>query len=297
MTHLSPRKLVLLLLVTVVALVASATVSAVALAGAAAHAAVPQRIVSLSPTATEVLFAVGAGKQVVAVDEYSTYPKQAPRTKLSGFKPNVEAIAAYKPDLVVVSNDIDKIVAQLGKLKIPVLVQAAPTGIEGVYAQLAEAGKVTGHAARAASLVAKLKAQVARIIATTPKPAKPLTAYYELDQTFYSVTSKTFIGKVLSLLGISNIADKASGAGDYPQLSAEYIIGSSPDLIILADTVCCAQSAKTVGVRPGWSNISAVKSGSIVVIDDAVASQWGPRIVQLLQAVGKAVTRLEALGK
>ena len=263
----------------------------------AARAASPQRIVSLSPTATEDLFAVGAGKQVVAVEEFSTYPKQAPRTKLSGFKPNAEAIAAYKPDLVIISDNLDNITAQLAKLKIPVLKESVPTKLDGVYTQLAEIGKATGHAAEATALIARLKAKVATIIAATPKPAKPLSAYYELDQTLYSATSKTFIGQVLALLGITNIADKASGAGSFPQLSAEYIIAANPDLIILADTVCCAQNAKTVAARPGWSTIAAVKTGSVTVVDDAVASQWGPRIVQLLQAVSRAVIRLEKLGK
>src|SRR5216684_1221197 len=114
----------------------------------------PSRIISLSATATEDLFAVGAGKQVVAVDSYSTYPANAPRTKLSGFTPNVEAIAKYRPDLVVVSDDMHNIVAQLGKLHVPVLVESAAVNLNGVYAQIEQLAQATGHVAGAKQVVA-----------------------------------------------------------------------------------------------------------------------------------------------
>ena len=122
------------------------------------------------------------------------------------------------------------------------------------------------------------------------------TASHELDQSYYSITSKTFIGQMYTLVGIQNIADKASGAGDYPQLSAEYIVAASPDLIVLADTVCCGQTAKTVAGRPGWGSIAAVRSRSIVAVNDSIASQWGPRRVLFRKALASAVKTLEAQG-
>lgn len=253
----------------------------------------PSRIVSLSATATEDLYAVGAGKQVVAVDSYSTYPPQAPRTKLSGFTPNVEAIAKYRPDLVVVSEDTDHIVAQLGKLRIPVLVEPPAANLSGVYAQIEQLGQASGHVDGGTSVVASVKRQVEVIVRSVPRPSRPLTVYHELDQTYYSATSQTFIGQIYTLLGLNNIADKAHGSGEYPQLSAEYIIASDPDLIVLADTVCCKQSAATVADRPGWSNIAAVKNGNVVPVEDAIASEWGPRIVLFLRAVADAVKRVE----
>jgi iron complex transport system substrate-binding protein len=113
--------------------------------------------------------------------------------------------------------------------------------------------------------------------------------YYELDDTFYSVTSKTFIGQLLRMLGLENIADAVGkGSGGYPQLSAEYIIESDPDLIFLADTKCCGQSAETVAKRPGWAGLTAVAEGGVVPLDDDVASRWGPRVVELLEPISDA---------
>jgi iron complex transport system substrate-binding protein len=248
----------------------------------------PSRIVSLSATGTEDLFAVGAGSQVIAVDAFSKYPPGTPVTSLSEDKPNVEAIAGYKPDLVVLSQDENHVVAELNKLSIPVLVEPPAANLDEAYGQIEQLADATGHAAQGTSVVANVRGQIDRIVRATPRPTKPLRVYHELDQTFYSATSHTFIGQIYSLFGFANIADGAKAGGDYPQLSAEYIIGSKPDVIVLADTVCCAQSVKTVASRPGWSNITAVKTGNVVAVDDSIASEWGPRIVGFVQAVSQA---------
>jgi iron complex transport system substrate-binding protein len=232
----------------------------------------PQRIVSLSPTATEGLYAVGAGGQVVAVDSYSTYPPKAPRTRLSGYEPNVEAIANYRPDLVVADEYGNHVVAQLGKLGVPVLVEPAASDLNAAYGEIEQLGEATGHLAGAGRVVVKMKHQIAAIVASVPQPRKPLSVYHELDQTYYSATSHTFIGQIYKLLGLTNIADKAKGSGEYPQLSAEYVISSDPELIVLADTVCCKQSAATVATRPGWHQIAAVRDGEVVPVNDSVAS-------------------------
>jgi iron complex transport system substrate-binding protein len=257
----------------------------------------PARIVSLSATATEDLYAVGTGKQVVAVDSYSNYPRQAPRTHLSGFTPNIEAIAKYRPDLVLIDTDANHIVRELGKVGIPVLVEPPAANLNDVYAEITQIAKVTGHAQTASRVNANIRRQVAAIVRSVPRPTTPLTVYHELDQHFYSATSRTFIGQMYKLLGLVNIADKAKGSGTYPQLSAEYIIASNPDLIVLADTVCCGQTRATVAARPGWSGISAVKSGEVVPVNDSIASEWGPRIVLFLKAVASAVKTLEGHAK
>src|SRR6266851_8370989 len=254
----------------------------------------PTRIVSLSATATEDLYAVGAGKQVVAVDSYSTYPAEAPKTSLSGFTPNIEAIAGYRPDLVLAADDTANMFEQLGKLQIPVLIEAPAADLNGVYAEIKQIAQATGHSAQAASVVSGIQQRVTTIVKSAPPLARPLKVYHELDQTYYSATSGTFIGQMYKLLGLQNIADRAPGANDYPQLSAEYIISSDPDLIVLADTVCCGQSLETVAARPGWSAISAVRNSAVVPVDDAIASQWGPRIVLFLQAVADAVKTRES---
>lgn len=253
----------------------------------------PTRIVSLSPSATQDLYAVGAGAQVVAVDSYSSYPPQAPRTSLSPYTPNVEAIAKYNPDLVIVAEDSDNVVAQLGRLDIPVLLEPAPANLAGAYGEIGQIGAATGHAAAASRVVSGLRSQVAAIIASVPRPRLALSVYIELDQTFYSASSHTFIGQVLALLGLHNIADKASGAAAYPQLSEEYILASDPDLIVLADTVCCGQSERTVAARPGWDTITAVKNGAVLAVNDSIASQWGPRVVLFLRDVAAAVRGIE----
>jgi iron complex transport system substrate-binding protein len=252
----------------------------------------PVRIVSLSATATEDLFAVGAGSQVSAVDKYSDYPANAPVTSLSGFQPNVEAAAAYRPDLVVVADDTNGIVGQLSKLSIPTLVEPPATDLDGVYAQLNQLGQATGHSVQAASTVSNLRNQVRSILESVPSTTHPLSVYHELDQTYYSATSHTFIGQVYKQLGLRDIADTASGSNPYPQLSSEYIISANPDLIVLADTVCCSQNLVTVKARPGWSSIAAVKNGAVVPVNDEIASEWGPRIAQFMQAV---VDELKAL--
>jgi len=252
----------------------------------------PHAIVSLSPTATEMLYTLGAGSQVKAVDSDSDYPTNAPKTKLSAYTPNVEAIAAYKPDLVVISNNIDGIAAKLKALSIPVLELPAAATLSDVYSEFTQLGEATGHLAAAKTEDAKLRTEIGQIVAAEPKHAKPLTYYWELDQTYYSVTSDTFIGHLLKLLGMKSIADSAKGAaksGGYPQLSSEFIVKANPDYIILADTVCCHQTDVTVASRPGWSTITAVKDHHIVLLNDDIASRWGARIVVLLQKVEAAI--------
>lgn len=266
-------------------------VAATATATTTTAANVPTHIVSISPTATEMLFAIGAGKQVVAVDDQSTYPTDAPKTKLSSYQPNVEAIAKYTPDLVVSSSDAPDLVGGLDKLGIPVIVEKAAIDISDSYAQITELGAKTGHATEAGTLVAKMKRDLAAL-AKSAKGRKRLTAYWELDNTYYSVTSSTFIGKLLETANVTSIADKAqSDVKDYPQLSAEYIVQADPDIILLADTKCCQQSVATISARPGWGGMKAVKAGAVVALDDDVASRWGPRIVDLLKLIDDAASK------
>jgi iron complex transport system substrate-binding protein len=252
----------------------------------------PARIVSLSATATEDLYAVGAGPQVVAVDSYSTYPDSAPRTTLSGFTPNIEATAGYRPDLVLASDDTKGLVGQLGKLGIPVLVEPPATDLGGVYAQIEQIGKATGHSDQAAAAVSGIRQEIQATLKSVPPSSRALSFYHELDQKYYSATSQTFVGQIYKLVGLRNVADSSPGSSQYPQLSAEYVIAANPDLIVLADTDCCNQSLATVRERPGWSVITAVKTGAVVAVKDEIASRWGPRIVLFLRAI---VDELKAL--
>jgi iron complex transport system substrate-binding protein len=251
----------------------------------------PTHVVSMSPTATETLFAIGAGKQVVAVDKNSDFPPSAPKGTLDAYQPNVVAIAGSTPDLVVLS-DAGKLLAPLKALHIPVLVEAAPADLNGMSAQITELGAATGHVDGAGAVVAKMKADLAAIVSSTH--VQGLSYYYELDNTLYSQTSRTFLGKLLGQLGLVNIADAAKATSDYPQLSAEYIVKANPDLVLLADTKCCQQSRATVAARAGWASMKAVKGSGVVELDDDIASRWGPRVVDLLRAVATAATKAKA---
>ncbi|MGH3433057.1 MAG: ABC transporter substrate-binding protein [Thermocrispum sp.] len=251
----------------------------------------PEKIVSLSPSATEALYAVGAGEQVVAVDDQSNYPKDVPRTKLSGLTPSPEQIADYEPDLVVVSSDVDKLSAALAEIDVPTLVLPDATTLTDAYAQFELVGEVTGHPDGGKDVATRVKSEIAKIVRDTPKPAQPLSYYHELDQTLYTATSATFVGEVYGLFGLRNIADgddpKANGG--YPQLSAEKVIDANPDLIFLADAKCCGQTYDTVRKRPGWDTLTAVKQQHVFPLDDDIASRWSPRIVDLVRDVADAV--------
>jgi iron complex transport system substrate-binding protein len=253
----------------------------------------PVRIVSLSATATESLFAIGAGPQVVAVDDQSDYPKNAPKTTLSGFTPNVEAIASYRPYLVVTSYNPRGLVESLERLRIPVIFHDAPKTFAGAYQQIRQLGLVTAREARAARVIRSMKTRIGRIVKAARGKTERLSVYHELTPDYYSASSKSFVGQVYAALGLKNIADEADTAGTgFPQLSAEYIVSSSPDLIVLADSICCGQKPSTVAARPGWDRISAVRTGSIVRVHDSVASRWGPRLVSFFRAMSAALARL-----
>ena len=245
----------------------------------------PERIVSLSPTATETLFAIGAGDQVVAVDDQSTYPEEAPVTDLSGFQPNVEAIAAHEPDLVVITDDTGDLKAGIEALGAEVLVQPSPDQLEGAYDQIEELGEATGHTDEAVELVQDMKSQIDTLVEDLPDSVEGMTYYHELDQTFFAASSNTFIGDVYSVLGLQNIADEADDGTGFPQLSVEYIVEADPDLIFLADTKCCDQSAETVAERAGWDQLTAVTEDQVIELDDDIASRWGPRVVDFLEVV------------
>ncbi len=246
----------------------------------------PDAIISLSATATEILFAIDAGDQVIAVDDQSNYPAEAPISDLSGFTPNLESIVALAPDLVVVSYDADGIVAALTAANIPVIVQYAAATLDDTYTQIAELGTVTGKTEQADTLVTSMKSEIATAIAKIPAEAAGLTYYHELDNTLYSVTSATFIGAVYALAGLTNIADAATDAASgYPQLSPEFIVAADPAIIFLADAGQAGESAETLSQRPGFENLTAVTSGNVVELPADIPSRWGPRIVDFVNAI------------
>jgi iron complex transport system substrate-binding protein len=250
----------------------------------------PEHIVSLSATATEMLFAIGAGPQVEAVDDTSNFPKDAPVTDLSAFTPNAEAIAGYDPDLVVLSDDMNGIVDALGALKVPTLQLGAAKSLDDTYAQLDALGDATGHSDDAAKVSTDIRDRIKTAVESVPDDVKGKRVYHELDPSFYSADSSTFIGSIYAMFGLENIADGSDAtAGGYPQLSAEYVVGRAPDLIVLADTVCCQQTAEAVAARPAFGTVPAVQNHKVLAMNDDIASRWGPRVADFAESVAKTL--------
>ena len=257
------------------------------------------RIVSASASHTEMLYAIGAGDQVAATDVFSDYPPAAAETeKIDAFNLSVEAVAALRPDLVIISFDPGDVVSGLAAVGIPALVFDAPASLEEAYAQMNFVGQATGHGAEAATLVAMVSGEIDAILAQVPRLDTPLTYYYELDPSYFSLTSSTFIGTVFAAMGMVSIADPADASGfGYPQLSAEFILEQDPDFVVLADIKCCSMSLLAIAERPGWSLLTAVQSGSVIELDDDIASRWGPRLVELAQAFSDAVAAFDSGAK
>ena len=253
----------------------------------------PTAIVSLSPTATELLFAVGAGDQVIAADSFSNYPPEAPVTELNGFRPNLEAIAEYAPDLVVMSGNPEEIESGLEALGIPVLIHEAAVSLEDAYQQTRQIGAATGNSGAAEELVASLQEEIAELVHRYADPDLGLTFYHEISDTFFSAASSTFIGTVYSLFGLENIADAADpDSYGYPQLSAEYILEADPDVIFYGCAVWCGTNAESIAERPGWSELSAVRNGYLFEVDDDLSSRWGPRLIEFVRLVGQTLQTL-----
>ncbi|KIH97934.1 ABC transporter substrate-binding protein [Streptomonospora alba] len=255
----------------------------------------PKRIVSLSPTATEMLFAVGAGDEVVAADEHSDHPEEAPTTDLSGFTPSIEAISEYDPDLVVLARDAEDAAKQLRKVDVPVLLIPAATTLGDAYDQMRMLGEATGNPDQGAEVADQVKSDVDAIVEETADEVgdADLSVYHELDEAMYSATSDTFIGQVYDRFGLENIADSAEDAsGGYPQVSAEYVVDRNPDLIFLA--YGGKNVVESVRERPAFDGVAAVENDGVVKLDADASSRWGPRVVDLAESVSDAVTAAAA---
>ncbi len=248
----------------------------------------PVSIVSLSATATEMLFAMGAGEQVVAVDEYSNYPDEAPTTTLTGFNPNIEAILTYGPDLVVASWDPGELVTGLSVFDVPVLILPTALSLDDSYTQTETLGGATGHVEEAADLVEQIKTDIQIVVDGSPVP-EGLSIFHEADPTLYAASSFSFIGQLYGLLGLENVADEADADQfGFPQLSSEYLVAADPDFIFLADA-SLGMTPAIIALRPGWDQMSAIQYGAIATLDEDIASRWGPRVVDLLRSISDAI--------
>lgn len=256
----------------------------------------PASIVSLSPTATEMLWAVGAGDQVVAVDDQSDYPEDVPVTELSGYEPNVEAILEKEPDLVLTESDQGDLVAGLKKARVPTLILPSAADLEESYDEIERVGAATGHQEKAADVVAEMRTDIEEALADAPD-ARGLTYFHELTPDLYTASGSTFIGEIYGLFGLENVADEADKGDEYPQLSGEYVVSADPDLVFLADGECCEVAAADVDERPGWAKVDAVEDEQVHVVNEDIVSRWGPRVVDFVKLISEILTeREQALG-
>ena len=250
----------------------------------------PERIVSLSPGTTETLFAIGAGGAVVAVDRFSDYPEAARSLpKVEYTRPNVEALAALKPDLILGSGRQKDMVAAMQSAGLPFVLLEEPGSVAGVLERIRLLGRVTGHSEAAEQLARQLEGRIRAVTEKLVGVTQGPRVFHELSFTAgtYTATSRSFVGDLYTLLKARNIADGAVGA--YPQISQEVVIQADPEVIVLADGregVTVAQ----VRTRPGWSGISAVKHQRVYLLSDVEAdlvSRPGPRVVDGLELLAK----------
>jgi iron complex transport system substrate-binding protein len=207
-------------------------------------------------------------------------------TDLSGFDPNVEAVLGFEPDLVVIANDANDLVAGLTAAGVPVLISTAPVDIESGYPLIADLGVAVGRVDETAEVIATMRDEMAAAFAAAPDAE--VRIYHELDDTYFSASSFGFIGSVYAELGATNIADAGDPDGTgFPQLTEEAIVEADPEIIVITDEI--GYTADDVAARPGWGDITAVDNGAIVSVDADIASRWGPRLPQFVTAVAAAM--------
>ena len=243
----------------------------------------PQKIVSLAPSVTEILFAIGAGSKVVGVQDFSTYPPEAlVLPKIGGFPLNYELIASLQPDLCIgadITGPDD--IAKLEGLGLKVMV-VNRTDLEGIFTNIEMVGRAVGLDANANNLAASLRAELADLQARLQTATSKPRVFVELDETLYTVAPGSFIDPLIEMAGGANIA--ADSTNPYPQFSAEQIIAKDPEVIILADAAY-GVTAEQVKARPGWEAITAVKTNAVHPIDGDIISRPGPRILEGLRAL------------
>lgn len=254
----------------------------------------PERLISLAPSLTEVLFAIGAGDQVVGVTEYCDYPEEAKtRERIGGFSANtisVEKIVALKPDLVLAAGGFQMpVINALEDLNISV-VALDPQNMEQVYSSIEAAGRITGHTQEAEQVVANMKQRVRAVVdrvANIPPEKRPKVYWQIWDEPLMTAGPSAFAGQLIELAGGVNIFGDLTES--YPQISAEEVVKRNPEVIMGPDTHGDKLTVEVFRQRPGWADITAVQEGRIYLMDGNIVSRTGPRLVDALEAVAKAL--------
>jgi iron complex transport system substrate-binding protein len=252
-----------------------------------------KRIVSLAPSNTEILYAVGAGNQVVGRDSYSDYPLEAQAvTDIGGSfgDLNIETIVSLKPDLVLASSlSTEAQIETLEKLGIPVFALSNPIDFEGLYDNLRITAKLSGHEAKTEDLIKDLEARVATVQQKAASIKSRPLVFYELDGSEpdapWTAGGGTFISTLIDMAGGENLGDKL--AGEWIQISAEELITQNPDVIILGDYTWGGVTPDQVAARAGWDSIAAVMNDKVYTFDDNLVSRPGPRLVEGLESMAR----------
>jgi iron complex transport system substrate-binding protein len=248
----------------------------------------------LAPSNTEILFAVGAGDQVIGVTQYCNYPLEAQdREQIGGFSAktiSVEKIVALEPDLVLAAGEIHQpVIEALDQLTIPVYA-LDPNTLDEVYSSLELVGRLTGHEEKADHVVAEMKDRVESVserVATLPEEDR-LSVYWEVfDEPRMTAGPSTFTGQLIELAGGTNIFAEVSEA--YPQISDEEVIGRNPNVIMGPETMGDKLTIETVAQRPGWDQVDAVQKERIYLFDGDMVARSGPRLAQVLEVMAKAL--------
>ena len=246
-----------------------------------------RRIVSHSPGATEILFAIGAGSQVVAADEFSNFPAAAKALKKVKYTdPNPEAELALQPDLVILASNQKAQVEPFRRLGLPVLYTDQPETLVGVLNSVRMLGIITGHTVEADALAVQMQARIDAITSKLGDVQQGPKVFYELSDSLYTAAPNTFIGGMLTALKARNIAQGATSP--FPQLTAEAVIAAAPDVILLADYDFGGTPAR-LRARPGWAAIPAVKNDRMHALDADLVNRPGPRIVEGMEMIAKAL--------
>ncbi|MBZ9714203.1 ABC transporter substrate-binding protein [Deinococcus multiflagellatus] len=243
----------------------------------------PKRIVSMLPSTSETLCALAACDRLVGVDDYSDYPAYVTKLpKMGGlYNPNVEAIVARKPDLVLVSK-YGKLAEPLTQAGITVIA-VNPETYDEVFSKTLLLGKIVNREAQAKALVTSMKREIAKVEILTKTAVNKPTAYYEIDPTPYSIGPNSFMGTLLTKAGARNIIPATMG--DFPKVDPEFIVKQNPQLILGVD-------AGTAGARPGWNTITALKTGKVMTVPkelNTMLGRPGPRLPQALRGLAKLV--------
>jgi iron complex transport system substrate-binding protein len=242
-----------------------------------------QRIVSHSPGVTEILFAIGAGSQVVAADEFSDFPEEAAALpKVTYTAPDPEQDLSFAPDLVILSSNQEQSVGQFRSLGIPLFYLREPEDLDGVVESIRLLGRLSGHETEAEALASDIETRLSAVTSVIEGVEAGPRVFWELDSTLYTVSPDTFIGAALQLLKAQNIS--AGASSPYPQLTAEAVVAADPEVILLADAQW-GVTVESVAERPGWAGMTAVVEGRIYPVNEDTMSRPGPRIVDGIEAL------------